>query len=71
MENELLDIIRTIEQEKTEKRLVPVHAMFIQEIMPAVKSLVKDTLNKLVKDKRLTWSRTINDDAFKCVGDEE
>lgn len=71
MEDELVDIIRSVEQEKTEKGLSPVHAMFLSDIMPVVKKLVKDTLNKLVKEKRISWSRTINDDAFKSAGDEE
>lgn len=70
MEDELVDIIRSVEQEKAEKGLAPVHAMFIRDIMPAVKKLVKDTLNKLVKEKRIGWSRTINDDAFKSVDNE-
>ena len=64
MEDELVDIIRNVEQEKTEKGLAPVHAMFLSDIMPAVKKLVKDTLNKLVKEKKISWFRTINDDAF-------
>lgn len=71
MEDELVDIIRNVEQEKTEKGLDPVHAMLLSDIMPAVKKLVKDTLNKLVKEKRISWFRTINDDAFKFTGDEE
>ncbi len=29
MEDELVDIIRNVEQEKTEKGLAPVHAMFL------------------------------------------
>ena len=70
MENELVDIIQNVEQEKAEKGLAPVHAMFLSDIMPAVKRLVKDTLNKLVKEKRISWSRTINDDAFKSIDDE-
>ena len=68
MEDELVDIIRNVEQEKG---LAPVHAMLLSDIMPAVKKLVKDTLNKLVKEKRISWFRTINDDAFKFTGDEE
>ena len=52
MEDELVDIIRNVEQEKTEKGLAPVHAMLLSDIMPAVKKLVKDTLNKLVKEKK-------------------
>lgn len=71
MEDKLIDIIRSVEQEKTEKGLAPVHVMFLSDIMPAVKKLVKETLNKLVKEKRISWSRTINDDAFKSAGDEE
>lgn len=71
MEDELVDIIRSVEQEKTEKGLAPVQAMFLSDIMPAVKKLVKDTLNKLVKEKRISWSRTVNDDAFKSVSGEE
>ena len=71
MEDELVDIIRNVEQEKTEKGLAAVHAMFLSDIMPAVKKLVKDTLNKLVKEKKISWFRTINDDAFKFTGDEE
>lgn len=71
MEDELVDIIRNVEQEKTEKGLALVHAMLLSDIMPAVKKLVKDTLNKLVKEKRISWFRTINDDAFKFTGDEE
>ena len=71
MEDELVDIIRNVEQEKTENGLAPVHAMLLSDIMPAVKKLVKDTLNKLVKEKRISWFRTINDDAFKFTGDEE
>ena len=71
MEDELVDIIRNVEQEKTEKGLAPVHAMFLSDIMPAVKKLVKDTLNKLVKEKKISWFRTINDEAFKFTGDEE
>lgn len=51
--------------------MAPVHAMLLSDIMPAVKKLVKDTLNKLVKEKRISWFRTINDDAFKFTGDEE
>ena len=70
MEDELVDIIRRVEQEKAEKGLAPAHAMFIRDIMPAVKKLVKDSLNKLVKEKRISWSLTINDDAFKCIVDE-
>ena len=66
-----MDIIRNVEQEKTEKGLDPVHAMFLSDIMPAVKKLVKDTLNKLVKEKKISWFRTINDDAFKFTGEEE
>ena len=66
-----MDIIRNVEQEKREKGLAPVHAMLLSDIMPAVKKLVKDTLNKLVKEKRISWFRTINDDAFKFTGDEE
>ena len=30
MEDELVDIIRNVEQEKTEKGLAPVHAMFFR-----------------------------------------
>ena len=71
MEDELVDIIRNVEQEKTEKGLSPVHAMLLSDIMPSVKKLVKDTLNKLVKEKKISWFRTINDDAFKFTGDEE
>ena len=71
MEDELVDIIRNVEQEKTEKGLAPVQAMVLSDIMPAVKKLVKDTLNKLVKEKKISWFRTINDDAFKFTGDEE
>lgn len=70
MEDELVDIIRSVEQEKAEKGLAPVQAMFLSDIMPAVKKLVKDTLNKLVKDKRISWSPTINDDAFKSIDNE-
>ena len=71
MEDKLIDIIRSVEQEKTEKGLAPVHVMILSDIMPAVKKLVKETLNKLVKEKRISWSRTINDDTFKSAGDEE
>ena len=71
MEDELVDMIKNEEEEKTEKRLAPVHAMFLSDIMPAVKKLVKDTLNKLVKEKKISWFRTINDYAFKFTDYEE
>ena len=41
MEDELVDIIRNVEQEKTEKGLAPVHAMLLSDIMPAVRNWLK------------------------------
>lgn len=69
MENELLDIIKKTEAEKQNASHLPVQAMFIQDILPALRQMAKEALNKLVKEKKVKWSRTINDDAFKICDD--
>lgn len=69
MENELLDIIKKTEAEKQNAGHLPVQAMFIQDILPALRQMAKEALNKLVKEKKVKWSRTINDDAFKICDD--
>lgn len=69
MENELLDIIKKTEAEKQNAGHLPVQAMFIRDIMPAMRQLTKETLNRLVKERKVKWSRTINDDAFKICDD--
>lgn len=69
MENELLDIIKKTEAEKQNSGHLPVHAVFIQDILPALKLLAMETLNRLVKERKVKWSRTINDDAFKICDD--
>ena len=71
MESELIDIIRVVQQKKKDAGTVPEHALFIKDLMPGVIALAKDILKKLVKDKKIDWSRTINDDAFKIVDDGE
>ena len=67
MEEVLLAIIARIQGAKEAERIVPVDALFIADIMPAVREAAKESLNKLVKEKRLVWHRTINDDSFKII----
>lgn len=67
MEEVLLAIIARIQGAKEAERIVPVDALFIADIMPAVKEVVKEELNRLVKEKRLVWHRTINDDSFRIL----
>lgn len=69
MEDELLKIVAAVQEAKKAKRMEPPNAMFVDDIMPAVLDLVKQTLNKLVKDRRLEWHRTINDESF-CIKNE-
>ncbi len=71
MENELIDIIRVVQQKKKDAGIAPEHALFIKDIIPGVITLTKDILKKLVKDKKIVWNRTINDDAFKIADDGE
>lgn len=71
MENELIDIIKVIQQKKKDAGIAPEHALFIKDIMPSVITLARDVLKKLVKDKKIDWNRTINDNAFKIADDGE
>lgn len=71
MEDELLDIIRQVEDEKRDKGIVPCHALFISEIMPKVNKRVQVVLNKMVKNGNVAWSPTINDNGFSLTKDEK
>lgn len=55
MKETLLAIIARIQVTKEAERIAPVDALFIADIMPAVKEVVKEELNILIKEKRLEW----------------
>ena len=71
MEDELLDIIREVEREKRASGVVPAQALFVRDVMPAVKQRVQAALRQLVQDGKVKWSSTINDDGFKLLRDEK
>ena len=71
MEDELLDIIRQVEEKKRDKGIIPCHALFVSDIMPEMKKRIQVVLNKMVKNGDVTWSPTINDNGFSLAKDEK
>lgn len=64
MEDEILSIIQEVKSKKIVEGKAPTHALFIQDIMPAVRRRTMETLNMMVSNKKISWANTINDDAF-------
>ncbi len=60
----LLEIIEKIQKEKEAKRIDPDHARYL-EIIKITGKPVKDEINNLVKEGKLEWGQTINDNWFK------
>ena len=63
---DVLEIVASIEAEKSSKNIEPTHAL-LPEIMIKVKSEVKDELNRLVSEGKLDWCETLNTYAFSTV----
>ena len=71
MEDELLDIIRQVEEKKRDKGIIPCHASFVSDIMPEMNKRIQVLLNKMVTNGDVTWSPTINDNGFSLAKDEK
>jgi propanediol utilization protein len=63
MKEEIKEIIRTIQKEKRENKIVPYYALYV-EISNRIGDMVKSTLNEMVKNKEIKFSKTLNDIAF-------
>lgn len=62
----ILDIIQRLSDEKRAKHIVP-SAVLYSEISNALNEQIKPELNQLVKDKKITFHRTINDLSFEIT----
>lgn len=60
----LLDIVETIERDKTERKTAPIQATTI-EINNELSARVKIALNELVAEKKLDFGKTLNSIYFK------
>lgn len=67
---DVYDIIKSVNEEKKEKRLHPTSALF-SEITVVVTAAVKKEINELVKSKRVVYHQTINSLSFDAVEDKE
>lgn len=67
---DVYDIIKSVNEEKKEKRLHPSSALF-SEITVAVTAAVKKEINELVKSKRVVYHQTISSLSFDAVEDKE
>lgn len=67
---DVYDIIKSINEEKKEKKLHPTSALF-SEITAAVAVVVKKEINELVKSKHVVFHQTINSLSFDAVEDKE
>lgn len=63
MKEEIIKIIRTIQEEKKENKIVPDYALYV-EISNRIGDMVKQTLNEMVKNKEIKFNKTLNDIAF-------
>lgn len=63
MKEEIIKIIRAIQEEKKENKIVPDYALYV-EISNRIGDIVKQTLNEMVKDNELKFNKTVNDIAF-------
>ena len=63
MKEEIRKIIRTIQEEKKENKIIPDYALYV-EISNRIGDMVKQTLNEMVKNKEIKFSKTLNDIAF-------
>ena len=59
----LLNTIKEIQAEKKEKNITPNHALHA-EISNRIHTEVKQALNKLCKEKKIRFCKTLNDLAF-------
>lgn len=64
MERLILDIIEEISEKKREQGIYPDSASYT-EISSAIHKEVKKILNSLVKAKKVSWYRSLNDTNFK------
>lgn len=67
---DVYEIIKSINEEKKEKRLHPTSALF-SEITVAVTAAVKKEINELVKNKLVVYHQTISSLSFDAVEDKE
>lgn len=67
---DVYEIIKSINEEKKEKKLHPASALF-SEITVAVTAAVKKEINELVKIKRVVYHQTVNSLSFDAVEDKE
>lgn len=63
MENDLLDIIKGITDNKKSMNVEPSAALY-SEISSKVHEAMQASLNKLVKKGKVSWHRTLNQTAF-------
>lgn len=63
MEQQVLAVIKEIQEEREAANILPVHVLTSEIINRGCKDPYK-TLNKLCIKGKLTWRRTINDIAF-------
>lgn len=54
------EIIIKIEKEKRDRKISPVHASFLE-----IQREVKNELNRLVREKKITFGALLNDTYFK------
>ena len=57
------ELVVRVQKDKRERKIEPVHASFLE-----IQNELKNELNRLVRDKRLTFGRLINDIYFKHEG---
>lgn len=67
---DVLEIIKEIVSDKAERKVEPTSALF-SEIINKVTEKAKSEINQMVKDKKLTFHRTINSISFDFVEEEE
>lgn len=62
----LLGLIRSLQKEKEDKRIAPVHILE-NELLQAVTSKVRNNLNELYQEGKIKVTRTINHKAVSVV----
>lgn len=63
MKEKILEVIKTIQDEREKAHMVPSHVLTAEIINLGFKSPYA-TLNELVREGKLNWCRTLNDTAF-------
>jgi len=69
LENNTLQLLTKIQNEKQERRTYPSYALWIADIIPRLErgqtKVVKQTLNALITKGFVAWGHTINDLHFE------